>query len=112
MISSLIRILQVNLNRSQFTTESALQLATESNIDLILVQEPWLARKNQEDSYKQVQSTQHLSFTQLFPRNRVIRPRTLVYISKASRFQAMLATSSLNDTDIQVIDIAQEAKRI
>jgi hypothetical protein len=100
MISSSIRILQVNLNRSQFATESALQLATESNIDLILVQEPWLARKNQEDSYEQVQSTQHLSFTQLFPRNRVIRPRTLAYISKASRFQAMLATSSPNDTDI------------
>jgi hypothetical protein len=51
-------------------------------------------------------------FTQLFPRNRVIRPRILVYIAKASRFQATLATSSLNNIDIQVIDIAQETKRI
>jgi hypothetical protein len=54
MISLSIRVLQVNLNRSQFAIESALQLAIESNIDLILVQEHWLARKNQEDSYEQV----------------------------------------------------------
>jgi hypothetical protein len=57
MISSSIRVLQINLNRSQPATESALQLALESKADLILVQEPWLARKQQEDSYDQVQST-------------------------------------------------------
>jgi hypothetical protein len=112
MISSSIRVLQINLNRSQPATESALQLALESKADLILVQEPWLARKQQEDSYDQVQSTQHLSFTQLFPRNRVIRPRTLAYISKSSQFQATLATCSPNDSDIQVLDIVQGAKRI
>jgi hypothetical protein len=102
MISSSIRILQVNLNRSQPATESALQLALESNVDLVLVQEPWLARKEQEDSYEQVQSTQHPSFIQLFLWNRVIRPRTLTYISKSSQiqFQATLATCSLNDPDI------------
>jgi hypothetical protein len=112
MISTSIRVLQVNLNRSQPATESALQLALESKVDLILVQEPWLARKEQEDSYEQVQSTQHPSFTQLFPRNRIIRPRTLAYISKSSQFQATLATCSLNDPDIQVLDIVQGTKRI
>jgi hypothetical protein len=53
MISSSIRVLQVNLNRIQFAIESALQLAIESNIDLILVEEPWLAR-NQEPTFKLV----------------------------------------------------------
>jgi hypothetical protein len=112
MISSSIRVLQINLNRSQPATESALQLALESKADLILVQEPWLARKQQEDSYDQVQSTQHPLFTQIFTRNRVIRPRTLAYISKSSQFQATLATCSPNDTDIQVLDIVQGTKRI
>ena len=119
MISSNIRILQINLNRSQIATESTLQLAIEAKVDLVLVQEPWLSRnqeprlsRNQELSYSLVQSTQHPSFTQLFPRNRDIRPRTLAYISKTSQFQTSLATSSPNDPDIQVLDVVQGAKRI
>jgi translation initiation factor IF-3 len=40
MISSNIRILQINLNQSQIATESALQLAIEAKVDLVLVQEP------------------------------------------------------------------------
>jgi hypothetical protein len=36
------KILQVNLNRNQQATESALQLAIELEIDLLLVQEPWI----------------------------------------------------------------------
>jgi hypothetical protein len=52
MISTSIRVLQINLNRSQPATESTLQLALESKVDLILVQEPWLARKQQEDNYE------------------------------------------------------------
>jgi hypothetical protein len=40
MISSSIRVLQVNLNRSAPATESALQIAIELKIDLIIVQEP------------------------------------------------------------------------
>ena len=47
MISSSLKILQINLNRSATTTESALQLATELKIDLLVVQEPWTTPKNQ-----------------------------------------------------------------
>jgi hypothetical protein len=57
MISISIRVLQINLNRSQPATELTLQLVLESKVDLILVQEPWLARKQQEDNYEQVQLT-------------------------------------------------------
>jgi hypothetical protein len=37
MISTNTRILQVNLNRSTFATESALQLATELKVDILLI---------------------------------------------------------------------------
>jgi hypothetical protein len=40
MIYSNIRILQMNLNRSQAVTENTLQIAIELKIDIIVVQEP------------------------------------------------------------------------
>lgn len=40
--STTFKVLQVNLNRSTYATESALQLAVELNIDLVVVQEPWI----------------------------------------------------------------------
>jgi len=40
MISSSTRVLQVNLNRSAQAIESALQIAVELKIDLVIVQEP------------------------------------------------------------------------
>ena len=39
MINSSIKILQVNVNRSSAATESALQLAVELKIDLLVIQE-------------------------------------------------------------------------
>ena len=62
MISTTFKVLQVNLNRSQIATESTLQLAIEAKVDIVVVQEPWLY-KGQQDSYKDVFSTQHPSFT-------------------------------------------------
>jgi hypothetical protein len=50
MISTNIRILQVNLNRSSATTKSVLQLAIKLKIDLILVQEPWIISENPDYS--------------------------------------------------------------
>ena len=38
MIGSSLKILQVNLNRSSEATESALQIAVEQKVDLIIVQ--------------------------------------------------------------------------
>jgi hypothetical protein len=42
MNSSNIRVLQVNLNRSAAATESALQIAIKLQIDLLVIQEPWV----------------------------------------------------------------------
>jgi ribonuclease HI len=114
MINSSIRVLQVNLNKSQAATESALQVAIETRVDLILVQEPWLYTSGQRElsSYEDLYSTQHPSFTQLYPRNRALRPRTLVYVSKSFKPLVSLATSSPNDPDIQVIDITEGNSKI
>ena len=52
MISSSTRVLQVNLNRSAPATESALQIAVELKIDIVVVQEPWILLPNpQLDDY-------------------------------------------------------------
>ena len=37
-----IKILQVNLNKSIYATESTLQLAIEQKVDIIAIQEPWI----------------------------------------------------------------------
>jgi hypothetical protein len=42
-----LRILQVNLNKSAPATEGALQVAVELDIDLLVVQEPWLTPSQQ-----------------------------------------------------------------
>ena len=42
MISSSIKVLQVNLNKSALATESALQVAIKLRADLVVVQEPYI----------------------------------------------------------------------
>ena len=111
MISSSLKILQVNLNKSQAATESALQVAIELKVDLILVQEPWIYRQDQ-DSFEDCRSIQHSSFTQTYPRDRTRRPRTLVYVSKDFKPLVSLALSSPDDLDIQVIDIIKGRSKI
>ena len=78
MISSNVRILQVNLNRNQPATESALQVAIELKVDLVLVQEPWVLSDTQD--YAGARSTLHSSFVQILPRHKTLRPRTLVLL--------------------------------
>lgn len=112
MISSTLKILQVNLNRSQIATESALQIAIETKVDLVLVQEPWFYNPRALASFENSYSTQHPSFTQLLPRNRVLRPRVLVYVSKGLRPLASVATSSPTDPDILIIDIVEGNSKI
>jgi ribonuclease HI len=112
MISSSIKILQVNLNRNQAATESALQVAIEASIDLILVQEPWIYRQEGQATYESSFSTQHPSFTQILPKNRVLRPRTLVYVSRSFKPLVSLAPNSPNDPDCQAITIVEENSKI
>ncbi|KIM94776.1 hypothetical protein OIDMADRAFT_45689 [Oidiodendron maius Zn] len=105
MLSSSLKILQVNLNRSGPATESALQTAIELRADLIVVQEPWVIRDN-------TRSIAHQSFTQILPLSNGLRPRTLVYLSKAFRPLVSLATTSPKDPDLLVVDIQEGSTKI
>ena len=84
MLRSSIKILQVNLNRNPSATESALETAIELKADLIVIQEPWVTNDN-------ARSIAHQSFTQILPPDNGLRPRTLVYVSKAFRPLVSLA---------------------
>ena len=109
--TSSIRVLQINLNRSNIATESALQLAIEFNIDLIAVQEPWLIpRQSTNPDYTDVRSVSHSAFLQIFPNNnKSQRPRTMVYISHKKTSRVKLSPASPKDPDIQTFDISDEA---
>lgn len=98
-----IRFLQINLNRSSQATENVLQLALELNIDIILIQEPWIM-KNGSD-FSNCRSILHQNFIQTLPKfNPTLRPRTLFYTSKDLRASIDLAPSSPVDPDIQIIN--------
>ena len=112
MISSSIKLIQINLNRSQAATESALQLAIELKVDLIIVQEPWIYTPSPIDDYSNSRSVLHPSFTQILPRNNKLRPRTLAYISKEFKPLVCLAASSPLDPDLLVIDIIEGSYKI
>ena len=62
--STTFKVLQVNLNRSAPATESALQVAVELNIDLVIVQEPWTTpREVGSSNYKGTRSILYQSFS-------------------------------------------------
>ena len=111
MISSCLKVLQVNLNRSTPATESALQLVIELKVDLILVQEPWLIPRNLDQDlgpaqdYTSTRSISHPSFTQILPPTRSVRPRTMAYASRTLKPTVSLANSP--DSDLLILDIQE-----
>ena len=109
MISSSIKVLQINLNRSQIATKSALEVAIELKADLIIVQEPWITPG---PDYSSCRSVSHQGFTQILPRNNGLRPRTLAYISKGFKPLVNIAASSPLDPDLLIIDIIEENNKI
>jgi retrotransposon-encoded endonuclease len=105
MIGYPMKILQVNLNRSQQATESALQLALELKVDLLLVQEPWVLQNGI------TRSINHPSFTQILPNFGEWRPRTLAYVSKGYKPIVSLSPTSPQDPDLLVIDIKTKSSK-
>lgn len=109
-----IKVLQINLNKSQQATESALQLAIELQIDIIFVQEPWLIPKSQHHGdYRETRSVNHQNFIQILPNhNSSERPRTLVYVAKKIRSQVLLAPNSPRDPDFQELEMVVDNSKI
>ena len=77
-----LKVLQINLNKNPRTTESTLQLAIELKVDIIAIQEPWIAPSN-SSNYEAPRSIAHQSFYQIFPSSTISRPRALFYISRS-----------------------------
>ncbi|EMD85003.1 hypothetical protein COCHEDRAFT_1219695 [Bipolaris maydis C5] len=64
-------------------TESTLQLAIELKVDIIAIQEPWIAPSS-SNNYEAPRSIAHQSFYQIFPKvDPNLRPRALFYISRS-----------------------------
>jgi Reverse transcriptase (RNA-dependent DNA polymerase)/Endonuclease-reverse transcriptase len=113
MISSSIKVLQVNLNRSAPATESVLQIAIELKIDLIIVQEPWVTlRPTGTIDYLDTRSVLHPSFSQILPADLTYRPRTLVYIAKGFKPLVTITSTSPKDSDLLIIDIIEGYSKI
>jgi len=80
-----IRILQVNLNRSQIATETALQSAIELGASIVAIQEPWISKPNHD--YSGARSIAHQSFSQILSNQTKLRPRTLIYALKSIKVE-------------------------
>ena len=100
--SSSLKVLQINLNRSSLATESALQVAIELGVGLVVVQEPWVLAPDQD--YTKARSILHPSFIQLLPLG-PYRPRTLVYMARELSSTVTLSPTTPQDPDLLVVDI-------
>ena len=56
----MLKILQINVNRSSPATESALELAVKVDAKIVVIQEPWLLKG---PSYANTRSIAHQDFT-------------------------------------------------
>ena len=112
MISSSFKVLQVNLNRSQPATESALQIAIELKIDLIIVQEPWVIKPISPIDYSTTRSILHSAFTQILPADLTYQPRILAYVANSFEPIVTIASDSPRDLDLLVLDIIEGQLKI
>ena len=85
-MSSYIKVLQINVNRSSPTTENVLQTAIELDIKVLVIQEPWVIAGNNNRKYH---SIIYPSYFQILSNYSTLRPRTLIYIAR--ELQASLA---------------------
>ena len=102
----MVKVLQINVNRSSPTTESVLNLAIQINAKIIAIQEPWLLK----GPYENTRSIAHQDFTQILPSYRGLRPRTLFYIRKDLEVEVNPYISK--DNDFQAISLATSTSKI
>ena len=100
--SSRISIIQHNTARCQNVMYSVLEIAKESAIDFILIQEPWIF---QTDSMTLTIS--HPTYDYILPSIvNNIRPRVAIYVKKQSVYKFCQRTDLTADFDIIIIDIS------
>ena len=97
-----ISILQHNTNRNPVIMQSCLEIAIESCIDYILIQEPWIAFDNNVAI-----SISHPNYYCILPNSyNNIRPRVAIYVRKLSNYQFCHRTDLNNSTNIIIMDIS------
>jgi hypothetical protein len=106
-MSSYIKVLQINVNRSGPTTENVLQMAIEMDIKVLVIQEPWVIAGNNNRKYR---SIIYPSYFQILPNYGTLRPRTLFYVAR--ELQASLAQNSPSDPDCLIIDLSLGALKM
>jgi hypothetical protein len=97
--NSKIEILQHNTARSIPIMHTCLEIANKSNIDFVLIQEPWIADNN-------ISTVSHSAFTAILPNSQNIRPRVIIYARKATIYNYCARPDLINDPDIQILDIS------
>jgi ribonuclease HI len=103
-----IKFIQVNLNKQDIAHQTALQLAFESQTDILLLQEPYCPRNHQLGGYIGLQhSAYHLVTPEPTASFSNIRrkPRVLTYVRKASNLEFSPQYDLCTDPDIQVIEV-------
>jgi exonuclease III len=109
--NSCIKFIQVNLNKQDIAYQTALQLAFESQTDILLLQEPYCPRNYQTNGYI---GLQHSAYHLITPQptqslsNIRIKPRVLTYIRKASNLEFTPKYDLSADPDLQVIEVVEK----
>lgn len=101
-----IRFLQANINKNSEATEALLNYAIEVNIDLVLIQEPWVVTSSNPS---ETRSINHPSFVQTLPVTPTdYRPRVVVYTSRSLKgTQVNYRADLFSSPDVMVLDIMQ-----
>ena len=81
--------------------QSCLEIAIESCIDFILIQEPWIVFDNNVAI-----TISHPAYYCILPDSHNIRPRVAIYARKQSKYQFCHRSDLTDDTDIIIIDIS------
>jgi hypothetical protein len=100
-MSSYIKVLQININRSGPTTKNILQIAIEIDIKVLIIQEPWVIAGNNNREYRFII---YPSYFQILPNYGTLRPRTLFYVARELR--ASLAQNSPSNPNYLIIDLS------
>jgi ribonuclease HI/exonuclease III len=106
-----VKFIQVNLNKQAAAHDTALQIALETQTDILLLQEPYCPRNYQTDRYI---GLQHSAYYLLTPQptssyaNIREKPRVLAYIRKAARLEFSPRYDLANDPDLQIIEVIGE----
>ena len=91
--------MQHNTARSTNIMHSCLEIAIKSSIDLILIQELWIAADN-------ITTVSHAAYYCILPNSQNIRPRVAIYARKQANLTYCQRTDLTSDSDIIIIDVS------